>query len=79
MRKAEFLVPSEAMLEFTDAMASRHLDNSVTGTTTEGEIVVEVSYEREENNEVDELEKVLEKIREEMDEEKDEEEEEDEK
>lgn len=75
MRKAEFLVPQEAMLEFTDEMASRHLDNTVTGTTTEGEIVVEVSYERDETKEVDELEKVLEKIREELNEETEEEEE----
>ncbi len=69
MRKAEFLVPSEAIVEFTDEMASRHLDNTVTGTTTEGEIVLEVSYERDETDEVDELEKILEKIREEMNEE----------
>lgn len=76
MRKAEFFVPSEGMVEFADAMASRKLDNTVTGTTTEGEIVVEVNYERDETDGVDELEEVLEKIREELDEEKDEEEDE---
>lgn len=73
MRKAEFLVPSEAMVEFTDAMASRKLDNTVTGTTTEGEIVVEVNYERDETDDVDELEETLEKIREQLDEEEEDE------
>jgi len=75
MRKAEFFVPSEAMVEFADAMASRKLDNTVTGTTTEGEIVIEVNYGRDGTDEVDELEEVLEKIREQLDEEKEEEEE----
>ena len=32
MRKAQFDVPSEVMAEFAQAMATRNLSNSVTGT-----------------------------------------------
>lgn len=59
MRKADFEVPSEVMEEFTDAMVNRDLDNTITGTTEEGDIIIEVQYERNEAKAVDELENVL--------------------
>ncbi|MBA3971234.1 MAG: hypothetical protein H0X46_03680 [Bacteroidetes bacterium] len=77
MRKAEFEVPSEVMAEFADEMVNRDLDNKVTGTNEDNEILVEVIYEKEESKSVDELEKILDNLREQMEEE-DEEEEEDE-
>ena len=46
MRKAEFEVPSEVMAEFTDEMVSRDMDNKVTGTNEDNEILVEVIYEK---------------------------------
>lgn len=75
MRKAEFQVPSEVMAEFTDEMVNRDLDNKVTGTNEDNEILVEVIYEKEESKSVDELEKILDNLREQMEEEEDEEEE----
>ncbi len=73
MRKAEFEVPSEVMAEFADAMASRNLNNTVSGTTENGEIIVEVQYERDDSDEVDELEKILDKLCENLEEESEEE------
>lgn len=75
MRKAEFEVPSEVMAEFTDEMVSRDLDNKVTGTNEDNEILVEVIYEKEESKSVDELEKILDNLREQMEEEEEEEDE----
>jgi hypothetical protein len=78
MRKAEFYVPSGAMAEFAQEMASRSLTNTVTGTTTDDEIIVEVEYDRDEADAVDELEDILEKLTEQLEQEEEEEEEEDE-
>jgi|GEM_PF-657218 len=77
MRKAEFDVPHEAMTEFADAMTNRNLNNTITGTTEEGEIIIEVEYEKDEIEEVDELEAILEKIIEELEEEETEDDDED--
>lgn len=69
MRKAEFAVPSGVMGEFATELAGRGLDNSITGTDEDGDILVEVTYEKDESESVDELEEYLEKLREQMDEE----------
>ena len=71
MRKAEFEVPSKVMAEFADEMTNRDLDNKVTGTNEQNEILVEVIYEKEECKSVDELEKILDNLREQMEEEED--------
>jgi capsular polysaccharide biosynthesis protein len=68
MRKAEFAVPSEVMAEFANEMAERELDNKVVGTTEDDEILVEVSYEKEETEIVDELETILDDLREQIEE-----------
>lgn len=72
MRKAEFNVPSEVMTEFAEELATRNLDNTIVGTTDEGEIIIEVNYERDETQEIDELESIFEKLLEEIEEEEDE-------
>jgi hypothetical protein len=63
------------MAEFADEMANRNLSNTVAGTTEDGEILVEVEYDRDETDEVDELEEILDKLRKELQEENEEEEE----
>jgi hypothetical protein len=68
MRKAEFLIPSEAMVEFTDEMANRDLAGTVSGTTDEDEIILEVEYEKDESDQVDELEAILDKLKEQIEE-----------
>lgn len=76
MRKAEFAVPTGAMAEFADAMQARDLDNTIGGTNENGEILIEVFYEKDETDEVDELEEVLEKLRDDLEEEDEEDEDE---
>ena len=72
MRKAEFAVPSEVMAEFANEMAERDLDNKVVGTSEDDEILVEVSYEKEETQVVDELEAILDNLREQVEDDEDE-------
>ena len=66
MRKAEFAVPSEVMAEFANELAERDLDNKVVGTSEDDEILVEISYEKEETQVVDELEAILDNLREQV-------------
>jgi hypothetical protein len=73
MRKAEFNVPSEVMTEFAYELVERGLDNSITGTTKVGEIVIDVDYEKSESEDVDALEEILAKLREELENEEEEE------
>lgn len=72
MRKVEFNVPSEVMTEFAEELATRNLDNTIVGTTDEGEIIIEINYERDETKEIDELEAIFEKLLEEIEEDEDE-------
>ena len=59
MRKAEFTVPQEVAVEFCEELVNHSLTNEVTGTTEDNELVIEVSYEKDESREVDELESHL--------------------
>jgi len=77
MRKAEFRVPPTVILEFSDDMTSRNLTNEITGTTENGEVIVEVKYDREESKEVDALESTLDDLIGGLEEESEEEEKED--
>ncbi len=76
MRKAEFAVPSEVMAEFAASMAERELDNSIIGSDEDGDILVEVRYEKEEAESIDELEAYLDELREQIESEDDEDDEE---
>ncbi|MGZ4049795.1 MAG: hypothetical protein ACXVPU_16410 [Bacteroidia bacterium] len=68
MRTVQFNVHTEVITEFVEAMTSRNLSNSVEGTTEEGEIIIEIEYEKKESDEVDELEEILEKLTDEIEE-----------
>ena len=74
MRKAEFIVPQEAAVAFSDELINRNLSNEITGTTEDNELVIEVVYEKEESKEVDELELHLDNLIEQLEEESEEEE-----
>lgn len=75
MRKAEFRVPPAVISEFSDDMTSRNLTNEITGTAENGEVIVEVKFEKEESKEVDALESTLDDLMEGLEEESKEEEE----
>ena len=52
MRNAEFNVHPDVMVEFVEELTSRDLSNSLIGTTEGGEIIIEVEYDKTENNEI---------------------------
>ena len=46
MRRKEFEVPSDFITEFAGALAEHELTNEINGVTEEGDIIIEVSYEK---------------------------------
>ncbi|MFN3343105.1 MAG: hypothetical protein ACK40M_10435 [Flavobacteriales bacterium] len=72
-RKAEFFVPTEVAGEFAQELVQKNLSNTITGTTEDDELVIEVEYERDGTKEVDELENILEKLIEQIEEEEEDE------
>lgn len=48
IRTKEFQVPSDFIEEFAEALAENELTNEINGVTEDGEILIEVSYEKEE-------------------------------
>ena len=77
MRKAEFYVPTEVAAEFAEEITNRDLDNSITGTSEDDELIIEVEFEKEDTHLVDELDAILERLIENMEEEEDDDEDDD--
>jgi hypothetical protein len=75
MRKIEFEVPTEVFGDFTEKLAQTGLDNRVLGKNEDDEIEIEVSYEKEEADLIDDLEEHLESLIDELEEGEEEEEE----
>lgn len=73
MRNANFEVPQEVIGDFTAKLTELGLENSIVGKTEDGDIEVEVYYEKEESKQVDELEDYLEELKEGMEGEEEEE------
>ncbi len=48
IRTKEFEVPSDFIEEFAEALAENELTNEINGVTEDGDILIEVSYEKEE-------------------------------
>ncbi len=59
MRRAHFEVPEGAMCEFARELASRQLNNTIVGVNPDEEVVIQVDYDRNETEAIDELEEVL--------------------
>ena len=75
MRKVEFNVHPDIIVEFAEELTNRELSNSVIGVTEDDEIIIEVEYSKTESEQVDELEGILEKLSEQIEDEENEEEE----
>jgi hypothetical protein len=73
MRTATFEVPTEVIGEFAQKLVESTLNNSVTATTEDNDIVIEVYYEKHETKEVDGLEEHLADLIETMEEDEEEE------
>ncbi len=77
MRNTTFYVPEEAIQEVVQFIDDNDISNSIEGMTEDGELILEISYEREESAIIEELHAILENYEEEDDEEEDDEEEDD--
>jgi len=73
MRKVEFNVHPDIIVEFVEELTNRDLINSVIGVTEDDEIIIEVEYKKTESDSVDELEEILEKLSFEIEQEEEEE------
>ncbi|MBI4931841.1 MAG: hypothetical protein HY841_13850 [Bacteroidetes bacterium] len=69
MRKVEFNVPSEVMVEFAEELVNRNLNNSIIGSNEDGEVIIEVEYDKNESGDVDALEDLLDDLIEESEDE----------
>lgn len=77
MRTATVEVPADVIVEFAAKLSSSSLDNRISGATEDGEVEIEIFYERHEAREIDKLEEYLQELIDNLPDE-DEEEEEDE-
>jgi hypothetical protein len=59
MRTKEFEVPSDFITEFAEALAEHELTNEINGVNEEGDILIEVSYEKQERANVFTLSELL--------------------
>lgn len=59
MRTKEFEVPNDFIVEFAEALAEHGLTNEINGVTEQGEILIEVSYEKDERASVFALTELL--------------------
>lgn len=63
MRKVEFEVPAEIFGDFTEKLTETGLDNRVLGKNEDGEIEIEVYYEKDDAGEIDDLEEHLQTLK----------------
>lgn len=59
MRSKEFEVPTDFINEFAEALAENELTNEINGVTEDGDILIEVSYEKTERASVFALTELL--------------------
>jgi hypothetical protein len=55
MRTKQFDVPADTIVEFAEVLEENEMRNSILGVNSEGEIQVEVEYDREERSGILEL------------------------
>ena len=72
MRKAILRVPPEVIAEFTEELLETGFDNEIVGVTRHDEIEIEVMYEKDQADLVEELEEHLQGLIEELDSQEDE-------
>lgn len=65
MRKIEFEVPQRIMADFAEEISERNLTNTITGTTGDKKVVIEIEFDKEESEMVDELEEIFDNLKEE--------------
>lgn len=69
MKTKELIVPVDAIVEVAKMLEVAQISNTITGTTEDEEIIVEIKYEHEDRQIVSDLEDIIENCTEEEDEE----------
>ena len=64
-RTIQFCVPTDVLVEFAEELVSRNLQATIAGANEEGEILLDLSYDKEDTSEVDKMESFLENLKEE--------------
>ncbi len=59
MKKRNFLVPEDSIVEFAEAVETNQLTNTIAGTTEDDEIIIEIEYEQDERGAILDLMEVL--------------------
>ena len=59
MRRREFNVPLDNLIEFAQILDEKEITNSICGVTEEDEIIVEVEYDKSELKIIQELEDLI--------------------
>jgi thiamine biosynthesis lipoprotein ApbE len=65
-RRITFELPPAIISEFCEELSSTDLENEIMGVTDTGEIIVEVYYDKNESDAVDDLEKFFDELSENM-------------
>ena len=63
MRKIEFEVPQRIMADFAGEISEKNLTNTITGTTGDQKVIIEIEFDKEESEMVDELEEIFDKMK----------------
>lgn len=69
MRHVTFEVPAEVIGDFTEKLTEFELENAIVGKNEDGEILIEVLYDKSESEEIDALEEYLEELVDELEDE----------
>lgn len=64
MRKIELEVPQRIMVDFAKEISDRNLTNTITGATDDKKVIIEIEFEKEESELVDELEEIFDELNE---------------
>lgn len=67
--KSQFNVPVDSIVEFTEILTENELSNEIVGINPDNELIIEVLFEKEDFDAVEELEELLETDQEEESEE----------
>ncbi len=66
--KSQFNVPVDSIVEFTEILTENELSNEIVGINPDNELIIEVLFEKEDFDAVEELEELLESDQEEEEE-----------
>lgn len=67
MRKIEFEVPQDVIVDFAEEITDRNLKNTITGVLDDEKVVIEIEYDKDDTELVNQLEEIFDDLTEEDD------------